>query len=98
MKITKKSTRKFQEGGAMEDPNAAQAPEEGVVPEQGGEDPMAQLVQMAAQAVQSQDAQLAMQVCQAIVELAQGGGGGAPEEQGEPVYRKGGVLAYRIKK
>jgi hypothetical protein len=47
------------------------------------------------QAVQTNDGQLALQVCQALVELAQGGGGepapAAPEGQA-PVYRKGGRL------
>ena len=86
--------RYFQEGGEMappEDPAAAGAPPE------GGGDPLMQLVEMAAQALQSQDPNMAMQVCQALVQLAQGGaGGGAPE--GEPVFRKGGKLAYRMKK
>ena len=46
--------RKFQEGGA--------APTEQAAP-QNGQDPMAQLVQGAAQAVQSGDCNVAMQVC-----------------------------------
>lgn len=79
--------RKFQEGGA------APAP-------QGGEDPMVMLLQMAAQAVQSQDCQAALQVCDALLQLVQQaqGGGGAPAEeapQGEPVYRRGGRLVRR---
>jgi hypothetical protein len=43
---------------------AASAPEQ--APKQGG-DPLMQIVQAAAQAVQNQDAQLALQVCQALV-------------------------------
>ena len=71
---------------------------------QGGEDPMAMLMQGAQQAVQAQDCQIAMQVCQMLLELA---GGGAPAEaapaeaapapaEGEPVYRRGGRLLRRI--
>lgn len=93
-----KQLLKFQEGGEMpapeEDPNAAQA-----APEQGGS-PEEQIIQAAMQAVQTQDAQLALQVCQALVEMA----GGAPAEapaapEGQaPVYRKGGRLSRWIKK
>lgn len=91
--------RFFQEGGEMappEDPAmAGGAPPEGG----GGGDPLMQLVQMAAQALQAQDPNMAMQVCQALVQLAQGGGGGEPAApEGEPVFRKGGKLAYRIKR
>jgi hypothetical protein len=48
--------RKFQEGGAMPAGAPAAAP-------QGGEDPMAMLLQGAQQAVEAQDCQIAMQVC-----------------------------------
>ena len=86
---------KYQEGGAM--PPQTGAP-------QGGEDPTAVLVQGAQQAVQSQDCQVALQVCQMLLELVGGGApqGGAPEgapaepAPGEPVYRKGGRLVRRI--
>ena len=92
-----KLKNKFQEGGAMPAGAPAAAP-------QGGEDPMAMLLQGAQQAVQSQDCQIAMQVCQMLLELA---GGGAPAEaapaeaapapaEGEPVYRRGGKLLRRI--
>lgn len=69
--------------------------------EMGGGDPMQQLIQAAAQAVQNQDGQLALQVCQALVQAAQGGGGGAAPaqeapEEGQPVYRMGGRLLRRI--
>jgi len=50
------------------------------------------------QALQSQDCQAAMQVCQIflqLIEQAQGGGGAAPAPQGEPVYRRGGILVRR---
>jgi hypothetical protein len=89
--------RKFQEGGAMPAEAPAAAP-------QGGEDPMAMLMQGAEQAVSAQDCEIAMQVCQMLLELA---GGGAPAEaapaeaapapaEGEPVYRRGGRLVRRI--
>ena len=92
-----KLKNKFQEGGAMPAGAPAAAP-------QGGEDPMAMLMQGAQQAIQTQDCQIAMQVCQMLLELA---GGGAPAEaapaeaapapaEGEPVYRRGGRLIRRI--
>lgn len=92
-----KLKNKFQEGGAMPAGAPAAAP-------QGGEDPMAMLMQGAQQAVEAQDCQIAMQVCQMLLELA---GGGAPAEaapaeaapapaEGEPVYRRGGRLVRRI--
>lgn len=85
--------KKFQEGGAA--PEAA-------APQQGGEDPTAMLMQGAQQAVQNQDCQIAIQVCQMVLEML----GGAPAEEGrpkaapqsEPVYRRGGRLVRRIQK
>lgn len=88
----------LQEGGAMSAGAPTQAP-------QGGEDPMAMLVQGAQQAVQGQDCEVAMQVCQMLLELA--GAQAAPAEaapaeaapapaEGEPVYRRGGRLVRRI--
>ena len=63
------------------------------------QDPIMMLAQMSAQALQNQDCQMAMQVCQAFLEIVQQMQGSAPEEpQGEPVFRKGGVLVRRIKK
>lgn len=101
-----KEIKKFQEGGAMpaEAAPAEGAPVEGGAPAgpEAGGDPMQQILQAAMQAVQNNDGQLALQVCAALVQLAQGGAGapgGAPEgaPEGEPVYRKGGRLAYRTK-
>lgn len=85
----------LQEGGPM--PSGAPAP-------QGGEDPAAMLMQGAQQAIQGQDCQMAMQVCQMVIEALGGGapGGAAPQEaapapaEGEPVYRRGGRLVRRI--
>lgn len=89
---------KFQAGGPMPAGAPAQAP-------QGGEDPTAMLLQGAQQAVQGQDCEMAMQVCQMLIEAL--GGGGSPQEaapqeaaqlqqKGEPVYRRGGRLVRRI--
>ena len=92
---------KFQAGGPM--PAGAPAPAP-----QGGEDPTAMLLQGAQQAVQGQDCEMAMQVCQMLIEAL----GGNPQEavpqeaapqeatpapaEGEPVYRRGGRLVRRI--
>ena len=83
--------RKFQVGGQMAAP-------------QGGEDPTAMLLQAAQQAVQGQDCEMAMQVCQMLIEALGGAAQqiatpqeNAPvETQGEPVYRRGGRLVRRI--
>lgn len=76
--------RKFQMGG----------------PAPQGQDPMQVLLQAAQQAVQGQDCEIAMQVCQMLIE-AVGGAQAAPAEtpapQEEPVYKKGGRLVRRIK-
>lgn len=89
--------RKYQAGGPMPAGAGAPAP-------QGGEDPTAMLIQGAQQAVQGGDCEIAMQVCQMLLEML---GGGAPAEgapaeaapapaEGEPVYRRGGRLLRRI--
>lgn len=96
---------KFQEGGAApmapaQDP-AAQggAP----APAEGGQDPVTQLVQMAQEALQSNNCEAALAVCDGLLSiLSQGGeagaeGGAPPAEQGAPVYRKGGVMVRRTK-
>ena len=107
IKLKNSKVQKFQMGGPVQ-PNAPAeeptqtggAPVQEQAPEQeGAQDPMVILAQMSAQAIQSQDCQMAMQVCQAFLEIMQQMQGGAPEEpQGEPVFRKGGVLVRRIKK
>ena len=91
-----KSVNFYQMGGQT--PTNAPAP-------QGGDNPSAVLLQGAQQAVQSQDCQIAMQVCQMLIQ-ALGGGNPQTEPQpqettpapaeGEPVYRKGGRLSRRI--
>ena len=93
-----KNIGKFQEGGAMppQDPAVAQ----------GGGDPMQEILMGCQQAVETQDCQIALQVCQVMLEMA--GGGAAPAEAApapapaeatsEPVYKQGGILVRRIKK
>lgn len=83
--------KKLQEGGAMPEATPAQ-----------GQDPFQMLAEMAVQALQGQDCQMAMQVCEGYVALiqqamgeAQAPVGQAPE--GEPVFRKGGKLVKRKK-
>lgn len=77
--------KKFQQGGAM--------------PQSGEQDPQAVLMQGAQQAVQNQDCQIAIQVCQMLLEMMGGSEAPAPQpERSEPVYRMGGKLARRIKK
>ena len=106
--------KKFQQGGPVDAPAEGGAPaeapmeeqpEEGGAP-QGGGDPMEMLMQigqMAAQALQSQDCNAAMQACDSIVQFIQmmQQGGGAPQQeapQGEPVYRRGGKLVGYIRR
>jgi hypothetical protein len=51
------------------------------------------------QALETEDCEAAMAVCEAYIQLIQQSQGGAPEEaapEGEPVYRNGGVLSRRI--
>ena len=102
------NVKKFQQGGSMngapEEGGAsmpeggtegAPMPQEGNTP-QGGEDQLAgvaqQLVEMLMQQVGNP--QEVATILQMALEMVQG----APEPQQEPVYRAGGILAYRIKK
>lgn len=87
--------KKFQEGGAME-----QAPVEQTAPEEAAsqQDPLMMLAEASMQALQNQDCQMAMQVCQALVQMLQQVQEGGTPAQGEPVFKKGGVLLRRIKK
>ena len=111
MKITYKNavkqTKKFQQGGPVGAPaegaeapvSQEEAPEEPAPEEGGQENPMMQLAQLFAQGLQNQDCQMLAQGAQMFLQLVeQSQGGGAEEPQGEPVFRKGGRLAYIIKK
>ena len=95
--------QRFQEGGAMSEEAAPDAvPQEAAPAEeapQGGGDPIMELAQMAMQALQGQDCEAAMAVCEGFIALVQqmaGGGEAAGAPEGEPVYAKGGKLVGRI--
>lgn len=89
----------YQEGGELA-PEAAPA-EEAPAPEQGGGSPEEQIMMACQQALETQDCNLAMQVCQAIMQML---GGGAPQgapaapEGAAPVYRRGGRLSRWVQK
>ena len=100
--------RKFQEGGTVEVPQEAPVEQEAAnqpATEEsqpaGQEDPMMQIIQMFTEGLQKQDCQLLAQGAQMFLQLVQQSqqGGAAPrEEQGQPVFKKGGILVRRIKK
>lgn len=88
------------EGGM--DPMGGAAPAQGgaPAPEQGGGDPIMQLAEVAMQALETQDCQAAMAVCEAFISMIQPQGGAAPAPAGAPaggapVFKKGGVLVGR---
>ena len=71
-------------------------------PEANAQDPIQMLAEMSMQALQAQDCQMAMQVCEGFVALVQqamnapqGPIGEAPE--GQPVFKKGGKMIGRKK-
>lgn len=83
--------KKFQTGGQMAPQDVASEAVPTTAPE--AQDPMMQLVEAAMAALESQDPNLAMQVCQMLLELVGATQGGAP--QGQPVFRKGGKLVRK---
>ena len=95
MRISEKP-RKFQAGGPMPAEGDPAMQGGAPAPEQGG-DPMTQILQVAAQAVQTQNCEAAMAVCQALMQLAQGGGApeGAPQE--EPTFARNGAKLVRVR-
>lgn len=100
----KDSIKKFQMGGEMAAPAEAapeQMPAEGAPapgPEGGQGDPLMEVAQLAAQALQSQDCNAAMQVCQIFLQMVQQmQGQPEPEPQGQPVFKKGGKIVRWIK-
>ena len=98
MKIEEKF-RKFQQGGAAPQPGAEPAggaPAEGA-PAEGGQDPMAQILQVAAQAVQTQNCEAAMAVCQALMQIAQGGAAQEQAPQKEPTFARKGARLVRAR-
>lgn len=87
-----KIIKKFQEGGAV--------PVEAMPQKAPQQDPLMMLAQMSAQALQEGNCEIAMQVCEAFVQLvkeaqAQAAGPVAPEQGGaQPVMKNGGKIAY----
>lgn len=100
MKIEEK-LKKFQQGGATPQPGAEPAaggaPVEGGAPAEGGQDPMAQILQVAAQAVQTQNCEAAMAVCQALMQIAQGGAAQEQAPQEEPTFARKGARLVRVR-
>ena len=86
--------KRMQDGGTV-DASQTETPQGGE--QQQGQDPIVMLAQMAQQALQNKDANMAFQVCQGFLELVQqmSQGQGQQQQGGEPVYRKGGKIAYR---
>ena len=98
IKVNNKEFVKFlQEGGVA--PEAAPVEEAPAAPEQGG-DPMEQILAACQQVVETQDCQLAIQVAQAILQMAGGGAQEAPAapEGQAPVYKKGGKFSKWVQK
>lgn len=93
--------RKFQDGGAMPPEGApVEAPMDmggAPVPEEGS-DPLTQILQVAAMALQNQDCEAAMAVCQAFIELAQGGPQTEPAPEGEPTFARYGAKLVRVRR
>lgn len=107
MKINSK-IKKLQEGGATPTPadqgvaapagQPTGAPAGNGAPDAGA-DPIMQLAQMAQQALQTGDGQMALAVCEGFLQLISqmaGEAGAAPAPQGEPVFKKGGKIVKRI--
>ena len=88
--------KKFQSGGQMPAGQVQPAPEQTV------QDPLMELYQLAVQALQTQDCQAAMGVCQGFIMIVQQAQNGAGEvdfyrlkltlNQREPVFKKGGKM------
>lgn len=90
--------KKFQEGGPVPaGPEAAPAPAQAPVEE--GQDPLQQILQVAAQAVQTQNCEAAMAVCQALIQMAQGTvGGSEPAPQEEPTFARQGAKLIKVRR
>lgn len=100
MKFVPNKTRRYQIGGEMPAPEAAPVESETAPGPEGGQgDPLMEVAQLAAQALQNQDCNAAMQVCQIFLQMVQQMQEQLePEPQGQPVFRKGGILVRRNKK
>lgn len=101
MKIQSKVARFMQQGGAApvpQDPAAGGAPAEGA-PMEGAQagNPMEQILQVAAQAVQTGNCEAALAVCQTLMSAAQGGMGPGEAPQEEPTFARNGSKLRRIR-
>lgn len=95
MKIQSKVARFMQQGGAApvpQDPAAGGAPAEA----QAG-NPMEQILQVAAQAVQTGNCEAALAVCQTLMSAAQGGMGPGEAPQEEPTFARNGSKLRRVR-
>lgn len=101
MKIQSKVARFMQQGGAApvpQDPAAGGAPAEGA-PMEGAQagNPMEQILQVAAQAVQTGNCEAALAVCQTLMSVAQGGMGPGEAPQEEPTFARNGSKLRRVR-
>lgn len=101
MKIQSKVARFMQQGGAApvpQDPAAGGAPAEGA-PMEGAQagNPMEQILQVAAQAVQTGNCEAALAVCQTLMSAAQGGMGPGEAPQEEPTFARNGSKLKRVR-
>lgn len=102
MKISENLIKKLQDGGQMS-AEPTPAPELTAAPTaqgEGGQDPVAMIIETAIQAVQANDGQLALQVCAALINEAQKQmNGGQEPVPAEPVMAKRGgklVVSKRL--
>lgn len=108
MKI-KSRVPKFQQGGmtpTAAGDEAAMQPSSVPVDQAGNSaagqemDPIMQLVQLAQQALQTGDGQLALQVCEGFLALVQAmasdAGSSQEAPQGEPIFKAGGKIVRRV--
>lgn len=100
-KFNDNSARKYQDGGAMADPNAAPAgaaPVEGAPAQGGAEEQLAQVAQQLLQMLLQEigDPNAVAAVLQMAMEmLSQAVNQGAPQEQ--PVFKAGGKIVNKAK-
>lgn len=96
MKIQSKVARFMQQGGAAPAP---QDPAAGGMPAEGAPEgnPADQILQVAAQAVQTGNCEAALAVCQALMQAAQGGMGPGEAPQEEPTFARNGSKLKRVR-
>lgn len=100
MKIQSKVARFMQQGGAApvpQDPAAGGAPAEGAPEGAQAGNPIEQILQVAAQAVQTGNCEAALAVCQTLMSAAQGGMGPGEAPQEEPTFARNGSKLRRVR-